>query len=117
MVLPAQGPFGTAREVFRAYRGRRAEPHPYGSRRHHGRWGATLRHLLGLLALVTAAVVALTPSSPAQAETAADCSTRLNAVRIRAGLPRASSRTLPALASAAASHAAYRVNVDPGDSA
>jgi hypothetical protein len=35
--------------------------------------GLILRHLLGLVALVTAAVVALTPSSPAQAETAADC--------------------------------------------
>jgi hypothetical protein len=62
-------------------------------------------------------VVALTPSSPAEAETAADCYARLNAVRVRAGLPRASSRTLPALARAAASHAAYRVNVDPGDKA
>jgi hypothetical protein len=79
--------------------------------------GPTLRRLLGLVALVTAAVVALTPSSPAGAETAADCYARLNAVRARAGLPRASSSTLPALARAAARHAAYRVNVDPGDSA
>jgi hypothetical protein len=62
-------------------------------------------------------VVALTPSLPAEAETAAGCYARLNAVRVRAGLPRASSRTLPALARAAASHAAYRVNVDPGDKA
>jgi Cysteine-rich secretory protein family len=60
-------------------------------------------------------VLALTPSSPAVAETAADCYARLNAVRARAGLPRASSGTLPALARAAANHAAYRVNVDPGD--
>ena len=79
--------------------------------------GLTLRHLLGLVALATAAAVALTPSSPAQAETAADCYARLNAVRVRTGLPRASSRTLPALARAAASHAAYRVQVDPGDNA
>ena len=79
--------------------------------------GSTLRHLLGLVALATAAVVALTPSSPAEAETATDCYARLNAVRVRAGLPRASSRTLPALANAAANHAAYRVNVDPGDNA
>ena len=62
-------------------------------------------------------MVALTPSSPAAAETATDCYARLNAVRARAGLPRASSRTLPALAKAAANHAAYRVNVDPGDKA
>jgi hypothetical protein len=116
MVLPTPGTFGTAREDFRAYRDRRAEPHPYGGRRRHD-GGVTLRRLLGLVALVTAAVVALTPSSPAQAESAADCYTRLNAVRVRAGLPRASSRTLPALARAAANHAAYRVNVDPGDRA
>jgi hypothetical protein len=79
--------------------------------------GFTLDRLLGLVALVTAVVVTLTPSLPAEAETAADCYARLNAVRVRAGLPRASSRTLPALARAAASHAAYRVNVDPGDQA
>jgi hypothetical protein len=58
----------------------------------------------------------LFPSSSAVAESAGDCYARLNAVRTRAGLPRASASTLPALARAAANHAAYRVNVDPGDS-
>jgi hypothetical protein len=117
MVLPRPGSFGTARRGFRAYRDGGANPHPSSGSGHHGIWGSTLRRLLGLVALVTAAAVALAPSLPAKAETAAGCYARLNAVRVRAGLPRASSRTLPALARAAASHAAYRVNVDPGDKA
>jgi hypothetical protein len=62
-------------------------------------------------------VVALGPAGPAGAESTTDCHARLNAVRARAGLPRASAGTLPALARAAASHAAYRVRVDPGDHA
>jgi hypothetical protein len=78
--------------------------------------GSTLRRLAGLVTLA-AAVVALGPAGPAGAESTADCHARLNAVRARAGLPRASAGTLPALARAAASHAAYRVRVDPGDHA
>jgi hypothetical protein len=75
-----------------------------------------VRRLLGFIALTAAAAVALAPS-PAGAESAADCYARLNAVRARSGLPAASAGTLPALARAAASHAAYRVNVDPADDA
>jgi hypothetical protein len=59
--------------------------------------------------------VVLVPAGHAGAESTADCCARLNAVRARAGLPRASASTLPALARAAAGHAAYRVRVDPGD--
>jgi Cysteine-rich secretory protein family len=73
-----------------------------------------VRRVFGLIALAAATAVALVPS-PAGAESAADCYARLNAVRAASGLPRASAGTLPALARAAASHAAYRVNVDPGD--
>jgi hypothetical protein len=73
-----------------------------------------MRRLFGLITLTAAAVVAMAPA-PAAAESAADCHARINAVRVRSGLPRASASTLPALARAAASHAAYRVRVDPRD--
>jgi hypothetical protein len=53
---------------------------------------------------------------PAAAETAEQCHATLNTYRARAGLGKASGTSLPALAAAAANHAAYRVNVDPGDS-
>jgi hypothetical protein len=62
--------------------------------------------LLGVLAL----------PSPAAAETAADCLKALNEYRAKAGLDKASATSIPALAKAAGKHAAYRVNVDPGDS-
>jgi hypothetical protein len=58
----------------------------------------------------------LAAPAPARAETAEQCYTTLNAYRAKAGLPKASSTSLPALAAAAANHAGYRVNVDPGDS-
>jgi hypothetical protein len=40
----------------------------------------------------------------------------LNSYRAKAGLAKASSTSIPALAVAAGKHAGYRVNVDPGDS-
>jgi hypothetical protein len=62
--------------------------------------------LLGVLGL----------ASPARAETAAQCYAALNGYRVKAGLDKASSTSIRALATAADKHAAYRVNVDPGDS-
>ena len=50
------------------------------------------------------------------AQTAQQCHATLNRYRAKAGLDKASSTSIPALAKAAARHAAYRVNVDPGDS-
>src|SRR4029450_9531006 len=55
-------------------------------------------------------------AAPAAAETAQQCYTTLNQFRTKAGLAKASSTSIPALAVAAGKHAAYRVNVDPGDS-
>jgi hypothetical protein len=55
-------------------------------------------------------------AAPAAAETADQCYTLLNQYRAKAGLAKASSASIPALAVAAGKHAAYRVNVDPGDS-
>jgi hypothetical protein len=59
---------------------------------------------------------ALGVAAPAAAETAQQCHTVLNQYRAKAGLAKASSTSMPALAVAAGRHAAYRVNVDPGDS-
>ena len=61
--------------------------------------------LLGVLAL----------PAPVAAETADQCLTALNGYRRTAGLDRASATSIPALAKAAANHAAYRVNVDRGN--
>ena len=55
-------------------------------------------------------------ASPAAAETAAQCHAAINQYRAEAGLDKASSTSIKALAVAAGKHAAYRVNVDPGDS-
>jgi hypothetical protein len=62
--------------------------------------------LLGILGL----------PAPAAAETADQCHQNLNQYRAKAGLAAASSTSIPALRTAAANHAGYRVNVDPGDS-
>jgi hypothetical protein len=53
---------------------------------------------------------------PAAAETAAQCHAAINQYRAKAGLDKASSTSIKALAVAAGRHAADRVNVDPGDS-
>jgi hypothetical protein len=53
--------------------------------------------------------------APVAAETAEQCLTALNGYRKTAGLDRASATSIPALAKAAANHAAYRVNVDRGN--
>jgi hypothetical protein len=66
--------------------------------------------------MASALLGAVGPWSPARAETAEACYQALNQYRAKAGVPRASSTSLPPLAVAAARHAAYRVNVDPGDS-
>jgi hypothetical protein len=58
----------------------------------------------------------LAVASPAAAETAAQCHAAINQYRAKAGLDKASSTSIKALAVAAGKHAAYRVNVDPGDS-
>ena len=47
---------------------------------------------------------------------AAQCHAAINQYRAKAGLDNASSTSIKALAVAAGKHAAYRVNVDPGDS-
>ena len=72
--------------------------------------------------LVRAAVAAATLlgilglPAPAAAETADQCHQTLNTYRTKAGLAAASATSIPALRTAAANHAGYRVNVDPGDS-
>jgi hypothetical protein len=53
---------------------------------------------------------------PAAAETAAQCHAAINQYRAKAGLDNASSTSIKARAVAAGKHAAYRVNVGPGDS-
>ena len=68
--------------------------------------------------LVLAATLLSWPAVPgpaAHAESGAGCYALLNAARARAGVPAASASTLPALARAAANHAAYRVRADLGD--
>jgi hypothetical protein len=61
--------------------------------------------LLGVLAL----------PAPVAAETAEECQAALNGYRAAAGLNTASRTSIPALAKAAANHAAYRVQVDTAD--
>jgi len=61
--------------------------------------------LLGVLAL----------PAPAAAETAEQCHAAVNQYRTAAGLDKASATSIPALARAAANHAAYRVKVDTAD--
>jgi hypothetical protein len=69
------------------------------------------------VAVATAALLGvLAVPTPAAAETAEQCHATLNDYRRKAGLDRASATSIPALAKAAANHARYRVNVDPGDS-
>jgi hypothetical protein len=75
----------------------------------------TLRQLKVLVA-ASALLGALGVAAPAAAETAQQCHATLNSYRAKAGLAKASSSSIPALAVAAGKHAAYRVNVDPGDS-
>jgi hypothetical protein len=75
----------------------------------------TLRQLRVLVAAATL-LGALGVAAPAAAETAQQCHATINQYRAKARLDKASSTSIPALAVAAARHAAYRVNVDPGDS-
>jgi len=76
---------------------------------------STLRQLRVLVAAATL-LGALGVAAPAAAETAQQCYATLNQYRAKAGLAKASSTSIPALTVAAGKHAAYRVNVDPGDS-
>ena len=69
-----------------------------------------------VVVVISALLGALGVAAPAAAETAAQCHSALNQYRARAGLDKASSSSIPALAVAAGRHAAYRVNGDPGDS-
>jgi hypothetical protein len=75
---------------------------------------------MGRLVRVAVAAAALLAvlglPAPARAETAEACYAALNAYRVKAGLAKASSTSIKPLAVAAARHARYRVNVDPGDS-
>jgi hypothetical protein len=75
-----------------------------------------LRQLVRVVVATSALLGAVVVASPAAAETAEQCHATLNAYRAKAGLAKASSTSIPALAVAAAKHATYRVNVDPGDS-
>ncbi len=75
-----------------------------------------MRHLVRVVVATSALLGALGVAAPAAAETAQQCHATLNQYRAKAGLNKASSTSIPALAVAAAKHAAYRVNVDPGDS-
>jgi hypothetical protein len=68
------------------------------------------------VAAALAALAVLVPPAPARAETAEQCYSALNGYRAKAGVAKASSTSLAPLAKAAANHAVYRVNVDPGDS-
>jgi len=81
----------------------------------HSIEGASLRQLIRVV-VAAAAFLAVVGLPAARAEDASDCYSRLNAYRAKARVAKASASTLPALAKAAAHHAAYRVNVDPGDS-
>jgi Cysteine-rich secretory protein family len=76
----------------------------------------TLRQLVRVVVAASALLGVLAVPAPAAAETAADCLKALNGYRAKAGLDKASATSIPALAKAAGRHAAYRVNVDPGDS-
>jgi hypothetical protein len=75
-----------------------------------------LRQLARGLVAAAALVAVLGLPAPARAESAAACYSTLNAYRAKAGVAKASSTSLPPLAKAAANHAGYRINVDPGDS-
>jgi hypothetical protein len=75
-----------------------------------------VRHLVRVVLATSALLGALGVATPAAAETAQQCHTILNQYRAKAGLGKASSTSIPALGVAAARHATYRVNVDPGDS-
>jgi hypothetical protein len=76
----------------------------------------TVRQLVRAAVATSALLGVLAMPSPVAAESAADCVTALNSYRAKAGLDKASASSIPALAKAAGRHAAYRVNVDPGDS-
>jgi hypothetical protein len=75
-----------------------------------------VRRLVGLFVATAAVLAVVARPAPAGAETAEQCYGALNAYRARAGVARASGTSLQPLATAAANHALYRVNVDPGDS-
>jgi hypothetical protein len=77
---------------------------------------SALRQVVRVVVAISALLGALGVAAPAAAETADQCYTTLNQYRAKAGLAKASSTSIPALAVAAGRHAAYRVNVDPGDS-
>jgi hypothetical protein len=84
-----------------------AREHPTGT--------ITMRQLTRVVVATSALLGFLVLPSPAAAETAAECLVALNGYRAKAGLDPASATSIPALAKAAASHAAYRVNVDHGN--
>jgi hypothetical protein len=75
-----------------------------------------LRQLVRVVVATSALLGALVVASPAAAETAEQCHAAINQYRAKAGLDKASSSSIKALAVAAGKHAGYRVNVDPGDS-
>jgi hypothetical protein len=77
---------------------------------------STLRQLVRVVVATSALLGTLAVASPAAAETAEQCHAAINQYRAKAGLDKASSTSIKALAVAAGKHAAYRVNVDPGDS-
>jgi uncharacterized protein len=77
---------------------------------------STLRQLVRVVVATSALLGTLAVASPAAAETAAHRHAAINQYRAKAGLDKASSTSIKALAVAAGKHAAYRVNVDPGDS-
>jgi hypothetical protein len=77
---------------------------------------STLRQLVRVVVATSALLGALAVASPAAAESAEQCHAAINQYRAKAGLDKASSTSIKALAVAAGKHAAYRVNVDPGDS-
>jgi hypothetical protein len=72
-----------------------------------------VRPLVRVVVATSALLGALGVATPAAAETTEQCHAALNQYRAKAGLDKASSTSIKALAVAAARHAAYRTNVDP----
>jgi hypothetical protein len=72
-----------------------------------------VRQLARVVAVAAVALLGvLAVPAPAAAETATQCHAALNGYRAAAGLDKASATSIPALAKAAANHAAYRAKVD-----
>jgi hypothetical protein len=75
-----------------------------------------VRQLARVVAVAAVALLAIPAVPvPAAAETATQCHATLNGYRTAAGLDKTSATSIPALAKAAANHAAYRVQVDTAD--